>query len=73
MLKRSKIVIDVDSFTRAQTFRIPVVQQNCMPYPSRGETTAPIISSQRRPTRHAAPQRFQMVTFGFQMVTFGIL
>jgi len=36
MLNRSKTIIDVDSFIRAQTFRFQVVQQNRMPYRSRG-------------------------------------
>jgi hypothetical protein len=63
-LNRSKIVIDIDSFIHAQTFNIQVMQQNRMPYRSRGWTTASIISSKRRPKRHAAPHRFQMVTFG---------
>jgi hypothetical protein len=38
-LNRSKIVIDIDSFIHAQTFRIQAIQQNRMPYRSRGETT----------------------------------
>jgi hypothetical protein len=55
MLNRSKIVIDVDSFIRAQTFRIQVVQQNRMPYRGRGWTTASIVGSKRRP--RATPHR----------------
>jgi hypothetical protein len=31
MLNRSKIVTDVDSFIRAQTFRIQVIQQDRLP------------------------------------------
>jgi hypothetical protein len=33
MLTRSKILIDVDSFIRTQTFRLSVMQQSRMPIP----------------------------------------
>jgi hypothetical protein len=60
MANRSKIVIDVDSFIRAWTFPVQVAQQNQIPR----STTASIVSWQPSPARHAAPHRFQTVTFG---------
>ena len=42
----------------------PSDAQNRMSYRSRGWTTSSIISSQSSSTRHAAPHRFQTVTFG---------
>jgi hypothetical protein len=55
MLNRSKILIDVDSFIRAQTFRSQTVQQNRMPYRRRIQTSESIISSTCR--ARAAPHR----------------
>jgi hypothetical protein len=64
MFNRSKIVIDVDSFIRAQTFGIQVVQQNRMPVPKSWLDDRVDCRQQTSTTRHAAPRRFQMVTFG---------
>jgi hypothetical protein len=61
MLNRSKIIIDVDSFIRAQTFRIQVVQCNRVPKSRLDDRVN--YQQQMSTARHAAPHRFQMVTF----------
>jgi hypothetical protein len=67
MLNRSKIVIDVGSFIPAQTFGGQVVQQNRMPVPKSRLDGCVNYQRQTAPAHHAAPCRFQMVTFGSSM------
>jgi hypothetical protein len=63
MLTRSKIVIDVDPFIHAETFRIQLMQPKLQAVPtSPVKTTALIISGPGPLAHHAAPQRVQMVT-----------
>jgi hypothetical protein len=67
MLNRSKIVIDVGSFILAQMFRVQLVQQDRMPVPKSRVDGCVNYQEQTSPAHHAAPCRFQMVTFGHSM------
>jgi hypothetical protein len=61
MVNRSKIVIAVDSFIALKTFRIQVVQHSV---PKSRVDDRVNYQKSRSTAHHAAPSRFQMVTFG---------
>jgi len=64
MLNRTKIVIDVDPFIRAQTFRIQSGTAELHAVPKSLLDDRVNYQQLTSSTRHAAPHRFQMVTFG---------